>query len=89
MLKIVWNELNLKVWVTMTLHHKLIDVIKIQIGPVRDSVSQYRDQVMGWMTIDQFPAGGRAFFLFVTVPRPALEPTQPTVHWVLGLLPWR
>jgi len=27
-------------------------------------------------------------FLWTTIPRPALEPTQPPIRWVLGILSW-
>jgi len=41
---------------------------------------------MGWMNGVQFLAGGRDFFLFTTKSRPALQPKQPPVQWILGVL---
>jgi len=39
------------------------------------------------MTGVQFPAGAvMGFFLFATMSRLALGPTQPTIQWVLGVL---
>jgi hypothetical protein len=42
---------------------------------------------MGWKTGVQFPAGQGGelgIFLFYTVSRPALGPTQPPIQWVPG-----
>jgi len=43
---------------------------------------------MGWMTGVQFPAGAiLGFFIFATVSRLVLVPTQHPVQWVLRAFP--
>jgi hypothetical protein len=41
---------------------------------------------MGWMIEGSNPRQGLGIFLFTTVSRPSMEPTQPPIRWVPGVL---
>ena len=44
---------------------------------------------MGWTVRGSNPGRSKRFFLFSKTSRPALGPTQPSIHWVPSSLPGR
>jgi len=48
----------------------------------------FSDDPLHPLSFGQFLGAGKGHFLFATVSKLALGPTQPPIQWVPGALPW-